>query len=200
MNLILGSSSKYRLELLKQAGLNPQVLKPNVDEALVKNKFKDQEPLFIALQLASLKSFDILQGHSLKPPFLIIGSDQVCVFNGSIFDKPGAFEKNFDQLKQFNGKTHSLLTAVCLLFQKELSGQIHKVEYYDETFLTMKDLSDKDIENYIKADQPYDCAGGYKYESLGKDLFSEIKSKDLTSIQGLPMKQTLSHLKEFGVL
>lgn len=199
MTLILASSSPYRRELLSQAGYNPQIVKPKVDESITKKKYLDAGPLVIAQKLARIKSENVLNQITFKAPFVILGSDQVCVHNNEILDKPGNFENNRAHLQRLQSDTHSLITAVCCIIKKSADMPEDYIEFYDQTDLLMKPLTDLQIEEYLKADQPFDCAGGYKFESLGHTLIAEITSKDKTAIQGLPMNQCLQIFKDFGV-
>lgn len=199
MTLILASSSPYRRELLNQAGYNPLIVKPKVDESIAKKKYLDAGPLVIAQKLARIKSENVLKQITFKTPFIIIGSDQVCVHNNEILDKPGNFENNLAHLKRLQSDTHSLITAVCCIVKKSSDQPEDYIEFYDQTDLLMKPLTDLQIAEYLKADQPFDCAGGYKFESLGHTLIKEISSNDKTAIQGLPMNQCLQVFKDFGV-
>lgn len=194
MTLILASSSPYRLNLLKKAGLKPITDKPEVDESLIKKKYFNKGPLYVAKELAKLKSESIAFKNSYTAPFVIIGSDQVCVFENQILDKPGSFENNFIHLKKLQSKTHTLITAVCYIYKLKQDDPFKYIEFYNETRLTMKPLTDEDIRSYLKKDAPYDCAGGYKFESQGHTLIDHIKSEDLTAIEGLPMKECLKQL------
>ncbi len=195
LNLVLASSSKYRAQLLKEAGLNPLIIKPKIDEDAIKIEFKDLSPLHVAQKLAELKAEDIVANTNLKFPFIVIGSDQVCVFDNQIFDKPGTFESNFTHLKKLQGQTHKLITCVCLIYQKDKNSKSHRINFFDHTELKMKSLTDDEIKTYLNLDQPYDCAGGYRFESEGHKLMTEVLSEDKTAIQGLPMVATLKHLK-----
>jgi septum formation protein len=198
MNLILGSSSPYRLQLLKNAGLHPTTIKPDIDESIVKKTLSHRPPLETAQKLAFLKSNNIILNHKLDAPFVVIGSDQICVFNQQILDKPGSFEKNLEHLKILQNNTHSLITCVCLLYKVTNSDIIKKIEFYNQTDLRMKPLSDQQIINYVEQDKPFDCAGGYKFESLGHTLIDKVITDDETSIQGLPMNLLLKHLDDLG--
>lgn len=221
MNLILASSSKYRAQLLKQAGYNPIIVKPHVDESAIKVHYKNQSPLYIAQILARRKAEKVAQMIVKEPmsfssedsPIIIIGSDQVCVFNNDIFDKPETFENNFIHLKKLQGQMHSLITCVCLIIFKIKNpttddvGELidHKnenpysqiLEFYNKTDLIMKPLTDSQIVDYLKLDQPFDCAGGYRFESHGHGLMEKVLTEDESSIQGLPMIETLKHLQRF---
>lgn len=193
MKVILASQSKYRSALLKEKGLPIEALSPTANEDQIKEQLLNEGyPIkSIGLKLAEAKAESILK---IAPDAVVIGGDQLCVFENKIFNKPGTIEKNIEHLKLMNGKTHYLFTCVCIV------NKSHKVLFSDTVELKMKTLSDKEIETYVNKDKPLDCAGGYKYESLGHTLFQSVRTEDLTSIQGLPLKQTLDILKkEFKV-
>lgn len=199
MTLILASSSPYRRALLTQAGYAPKIVKPNVDESLTKTKYLSEGALVIAQKLARLKCETVFNQTELQPPMIVVGSDQVCLHKGQILDKPGNMENNVRHLMKMQNSTHSLLTAVCMIFKKDLSHDPQYFEFYDQTDLTMKALSEDEIRLYINQDQPFDCAGGYKYESLGHTLMVGIKSKDITAIQGLPMMACQEIFEKLGL-
>ena len=106
--------------------------------------------------------------------------------------KPHTFEKARKQLQQLQGQTHQLITAVTLL-SEDFERHLNHI-----TYLTMRNLSDLEIDNYLKKDEPYDCAGSYKIEKHGIILFSEIKTDDFSAIQGLPLIWISNQLKELG--
>lgn len=205
MTLILASSSSYRQKLIKEAGLTPLIFIPDVNETAIKIEMCSSSPLEVAQKLAFLKSENVYlnfvetKDSIIDQPFVIIGSDQVCVFKNQIFDKPGSFDKNFEHLKQLQGQTHSLITCVCLLYKNSSSDQLQKVEFFNQTDLKMKTLSDQEIKDYLEKDKPFDCAGGYKFESLGHTLMESVTTSDETAIQGLPMTETLNHLKKINL-
>lgn len=187
--LILGSTSIYRAELLQKAGIAFTAVKPTFDEdtakaELVKNH---KSPLEIAeaLSIGKAKSIDATNKT-------VIAGDQLVQFKNQILGKSKTFEKAFEQIKMLNGNTHQLITAVTIC-----SGQ-KQFHLNHVTELTMKNLSDKEIENYLRKDEPYDCAGSYKIEKSGLILFDSIKTDDFSAIQGLPMIWITKKLKELG--
>ncbi len=197
MTLILASSSPYRRELLLKAGYNPVIIKPNVDESITKKKYLKQGPIVIAQKLARLKSEQVLSQLTFDPPYMIIGSDQVCAFGETIYDKPGDFQTNFKHLQSLQNATHSLITAVCILVKHSNHAASEYFEFFDQTDLTMRALTDAEITTYLNLDKPFDCAGGYKFESYGHTLMQNINSKDISAIQGLPMKQCQQIIDKF---
>lgn len=201
--IILASSSKYRAQLLKDQGLNPSIIKPKIDEETVKLKDPLRKPLLIAQELAYLKAKNVFEEASSIGNFAIIGSDQICVYDEQILNKPGSREKNIEHLEKLQGKSHELITCVCILYRNQTSSEDKKFEtkeFFNLTVLEMKSLTKPEIEDYVDQDEPFDCAGGYRYELGGKSLMRSVVTDDITSIQGLPMTETLHHLKKLGFL
>jgi septum formation protein len=185
--LILASSSKYRAALLAQLGFNFSSVAPDVDEDQFKNS--QLSALDLARKLAHEKALNVFKRY---PECLVIGSDQVCSLQGHILGKPHTRERAIEQLIRMQGKTHELISAVCL----RLPGR--EITFENKTSLTMRPLNKQSIEAYIDLDQPFDCAGSYKLEAAGIKLFSKIQMDDHTSIIGLPLIELNNHLLELG--
>lgn len=191
--LILGSTSIYRAQLLEKLGIPFQTIKPNFDEDTAKQKAlqKKANPIEIAEMLSQGKA------ASLRP-FLnaengvIIGGDQLVSLSGEILGKPKTHDKAVIQLQKMRGQTHELITAVTLVSAKQIRHLNHI------TKLTMKSLSDHEIQNYLLRDHAYDCAGSYKIEKSGIALFANIDCNDFSAIQGLPLIWLSQQLKEMG--
>ncbi|MFK7741420.1 MAG: nucleoside triphosphate pyrophosphatase [Planctomycetota bacterium] len=188
--VILGSSSVYRRKLMERLQIPFEVEAPDFDEASVKEL--DLPAMETAQQLARSKARIVASRH---PHDIVIGSDQIAAAsqNGAIFDKPGSADGAIEQLRSLRGKEHQLLTAVAIAHSDQL------VEFCDVTRLQMRDLSDQEIERYVAADKPLDCAGSYKIESLGLMLFERIDSHDQTAIQGLPLMRLGQELRALGL-
>lgn len=185
--LILASTSKYRGELLAQLGWEFQAVAPGVDENKIKQK--GFSPSELALELSKLKA----QAVSCRfPHACVIGSDQVCNLDGLILDKPGTVEAATEQLSRMQGKTHELLTAVTILHPDGMET------IFNKTTLHMRPLTLGQIHQYVKEDQPLDCAGSYKLESRGIKLFHKIEMTDHTAIIGLPLIDLTSVLLKLG--
>lgn len=187
--IILASSSIYRQRLLQQIGVEFAAISPDVDETALQ---QDQtlSPLQIAKVLAKQKA----EAVSIRyPESIVIGSDQVVDFDGQLIGKPGSRENNIELLKQFSGKSHRLITAVCL-FSKQTC-----YAFNDETTLTVRSLTEDEITRYVDRDQAYDCAGGYRWESAGICLFEKIETEDHTAILGLPLIRLITVLRTLGV-
>lgn len=184
--MILASTSKYRKELLKRLGLPFDCRTPKFDEEHYKNK--GLTPVKLAQFLAQKKAESIS-----RPGICVIGADQLVAFKGEILGKPLNFEKAFEMLSKMSGKTHELITAVYVT-TGDKSWKI-----VDHTRLTMRKLYREQIETYLRAETPYDCAGAYKIEKRGITLFEKIETHDCTAIQGLPLIKLTTVLEEVGI-
>lgn len=189
--ILLASTSKYRAQLLAQLKVPFEAHAPiNVNEEEFKNK--GLQPVELAQKLALLKAQSLVSKFSHH---LIIGSDQVIALEGEIFGKPGSKEKAILQLKKFRGKTHQLITAVAMIKSTEL------ITFEESAELAVRsDLTDEEIQRYVDLDNPIDCAGSYKLESLGPSLFESIQCRDHSSITGLPLIKTAFYLRQLGTL
>lgn len=186
--IILASTSKYRKALLERLMVPFECKAPNVDEDQYKKTIKD--PYELANVLAIKKAQAVAM---LNPNKIVIGSDQLAHLDGLFLSKPKTFEKACEQLKTLSGKTHELVTAVTLIKGDQ------EYSFTNITKLTMRSLSEKQIETYVNKDMPLDCAGAYKLELHGIALFKKIDSSDHTAIIGLPLIETANHLLKFGV-
>ena len=187
--LILASTSKYRRELLERLRVPFRCEAPNVDEAALKASYGAIPAQTLACRLAEAKADEV----GLRfPKSVIIGSDQVCVCEGQILSKPGTAKRAVEQLRMLAGKTHKLLTAICVRHPTET------IVDCDCTELKMRLLTSREINRYVAADQPLDCAGSYKLESLGISLFESIRSDDHTAIVGLPLLHLAEILRQYG--
>lgn len=184
--LILASTSIYRKDLLSRLGHPFTAMSPLIDEEKEKNP--QWSPQELAEKLAFLKA-QSLAGEGR----VVIGGDQLVAFEGKILGKPHTSEKAVEQLLSMQGKTHELITAVCVFD----GFTPHKIT--DITRLTMKTLSRADLEKYVERDQPLNCAGAYKIEKHGIGLFAKIESKDFTAIQGLPLIELSKVLDTVGL-
>ncbi len=128
-----------------------------------------------------------------NPDTVVIGSDQIAIFNNTIIGKSGCFETAFEQLKLFSGKSLKFITGVAVVCAKDS----HEVYEYSEVTVKFKVLSNQQIKNYLMTDIPYDCAGSFKVESLGISLFESVVSDDPTSLEGLPLITVCHLLSDF---
>jgi len=186
--LVLASTSKYRVELLSRLGVPFRAVPHEVDERA--SEPRGVGPDAIAAFLARAKAESVIPKH---PGAIVLGSDQVVALGDTILEKPGSFEKACAQLEALAGKEHRIVTAVCLCLP---GGARH--EHLDVHRMHMRPLGRAAIERYVAADEPYDCAGAYRLESRGISLFSAIEGSDHTGIVGLPLIATVTLLEAAG--
>ena len=161
---------------------------PDVNEEDVKT---GANPLAIVQELARRKANAVYARH---PNGVVIGCDQAVCLENRMLGKPGNAENAIAQLRELRGQEHRLLTAVAIAHRGGL------VEFVDTTRLVMRDLSDGEIDRYVRTEEPFDCAGSYKIECLGITLFERIDGRDQTAIIGLPLMQLCTELRQIGVL
>lgn len=186
--LILGSTSRYRKELLARLCIPFHVEAPEVDET----PQAQEAPKDLALRLALAKARAVANKY---PDAVVIGSDQVADLEGEPLGKPGNHTNAVKQLKRMRGKT--------VIFQTALSV-VCVATGFEQTDLaavkvTFRDLTDAEIESYLKAEEPYDCAGSAKSEGLGIALLAAIDNDDPTALIGLPLIRTCHMLRAAGV-
>lgn len=186
--LILGSTSRYRKELLTRLRIPFETAAPGVDETPHIN----ESPKDLALRLALAKA----RAVALKnPEAVVIGSDQVADLEGTPLGKPGNHTNAILQLQRMRGKTvifQTALSVVCIATGYERTDLA-------EVKVKFRDLSDAEIETYLRAEEPYDCAGSAKSEGLGIALLDAIDNDDPTALIGLPLIRTCQMLREAGV-
>lgn len=186
--LILGSTSRYRRELLARLRVPFEVVSPDVDET----PLTGEAPQALATRLALAKAKAVA---ALHPQAVVIGSDQVADLNGEPLGKPGTHERAVLQLQRMRGQTVVFQTAVSVVC---LERQFEQTELA-QIKVRFRDLSDADIEAYLRAEEPYDCAGSAKSEGLGIALLDAIDNDDPTALIGLPMIRTARMLRAAGI-
>lgn len=186
--LVLASTSRYRGELVARLGVPFVALAPLCDEEAL--KMAGEEPACMALRLAEAKAVSLRQQ---RPDAYLLGGDQLVELEGKVLGKPGTSEAAVEQLMAMQGKSHRLLTALCLACP---NGELRP--HLDVHTLTMCPLSEAAIRRYVEADRPLDCAGSYKIEARGIALFSRIEGADFTAITGLPLIALSQLLREQG--
>jgi septum formation protein len=186
--LILASTSRYRKELLSRLGVTFVSEAPGVDEDAVKHD-ASLTPRQVAEVLAERKARAVAERH---PDAVVIGSDQLAHLDGTVLGKPGTAAHAVAQLARLSGRTHELVTAVCIVHP----GGVERCT--DLAHLTMRPLDAAAVDRYVAADQPLDCAGAYKLECRGIALFSAVSCADHTAITGLPLIWTGSVLAKLG--
>jgi septum formation protein len=186
--LVLASTSRYRRELLARLGLSFEVASPQVDERPLGN----EAPADTALRLATLKAQSVRAQHR---DALIIGSDQVATSGGRVLDKPGDHANATRQLRSLSGKRAEFHTALALLDAGNGRLQTEVVP----CTVHFRELDDRTIENYLRREQPFDCAGSAKAEGLGIALIAAIETRDPTALIGLPLIALTSMLGRAGL-
>jgi septum formation protein len=186
--LVLASTSRYRRDLLSRLHIPFEIVSPNVDETPLPN----ETPSATALRLSVLKA---QAAADQFPNALIIGSDQVLMLDSEQLGKPGNHENAFAQLKKMQGKAMVFHTALTLLNSKTGKTQTRDVP----TVVHIRKLSDAQIEAYLNKEQPYDCAGSARSESLGIALMERMDSPDPTALIGLPLMALTEMLMNEGV-
>jgi septum formation protein len=186
--LILGSTSRYRRELLERLRVPFDVVSPDVDET----PLPGEAPQALATRLALAKAKAVA---ALHPNAVVIGSDQVADLNGEPLGKPGTHERAVVQLQRMRGQTVIFQTAVSVVCQASGFEQTELAQIK----VRFRELSDAEIEAYLRAEEPYDCAGSAKSEGLGIALLDAIDNDDPTALIGLPMIRTARLLRAAGI-
>lgn len=186
--LILGSTSRYRRELLERLRLPFEVHAPDVDET----PRAGEAPAELALRLALAKARAVA---ALHPAAVVIGADQVADLDGTPIGKPGTHERAVAQLRAMSGREVVFQTAVAVVradrgYERALLAPVR---------VRFRELSGAEIEHYLRTEQPYDCAGSAKCETLGIALLEAIESDDPTALVGLPLIRTCTLLREAGL-
>ncbi len=187
--LILGSTSVYRRELLDRLRIPYTVESPHVDETPLPH----ESPANLARRLALAKATAVARRF---PEQVVIGSDQVADLHGNALGKPGTHARATAQLRQMRGQTVLFHTAVAVVCQQTGFCQ----QMLAPVKVTFRQLDDAEIESYLLAEQPYDCAGSAKSEGLGITLLSAIESDDPTALIGLPLIRTSQMLRAAGIV
>lgn len=186
--LVLGSTSRYRRELLERLRLPFDVARPEVDET----PQPGETPRALALRLALEKARAVAAKH---PDAVVIGADQVADLAGEPIGKPGTHERAVEQLTRMSGREVVFQTALAVVrrttgFERALLAPVR---------VRFRTLSAGEIERYLRLEQPYDCAGSAKSETLGIALLDAIESDDPTALVGLPLIRTAQLLREAGL-
>ncbi|MDI3383021.1 Maf family nucleotide pyrophosphatase [Xenophilus aerolatus] len=186
--VILGSTSRYRRDLMSRLHLPFDVQAPEVDET----PQPGESPADLAMRLALAKAQAVAARF---PDSVVIGSDQVADLHGEPLGKPGDHARATAQLRRMRGQTLVFQTAVAVVCRA--TGFVQ--QDLAPVRVVFRDLSDAAIERYLLAEQPYDCAGGAKSEGLGIALLEAIDSDDPTALVGLPLIRTCRMLRAAGV-
>ncbi len=185
--LVLASTSPFRRQLLQRLGLAFEICAPAVDETALEGE--PAEALVKRLSEAKARA-----GARQYPDALIIGSDQVAVCKGDVLGKPGNHENARYQLMSLAGQHVTFLTGLCLYDASEQTTRLDLIPYH----VTFRRLSEQQIERYLWAEQPYNCAGSFKSEGLGISLFESMEGTDPNALIGLPLIRLVDWLNEAG--
>jgi septum formation protein len=185
--LILASTSVYRRALLERLRVPFTVTGPQVDE----RSLPGEAPRARAERLALEKAQAVARAH---PAQLVIGADQVAACEGQVLDKPGKPEAARAQLRAQSGRTVQFFSAVALVHVE----RGHSESFVDVTSVVFRTLSETEIDAYLSADRPYDCAGSLRSEALGVSLCERIESLDPTALIGLPLIRLAASLRSCG--
>ena len=186
--IILGSTSRYRRELLERLRVPFDTERPNVDET----PLPVEAPATLARRLALAKAREVSQRF---PEAVVIGSDQVADLGGEPLGKPGTHDRAIAQLRRMRGQTVVFQTAVAVVCAATGFEQLDLAAVN----VVFRDLDDQEIERYLRAEEPYDCAGSAKSEGLGIALLSRIDNDDPSALVGLPLIRTCHMLRAAGV-
>jgi len=187
-DLILASGSVYRKDLLDRLKIGFTSISPAIDEA----PLDGESPGALALRLAQAKAGKI--AHT-NPAAIVIGSDQVAALDKQLLGKPGDEASAVRQLTLCSGKAVIFHTAVCVRHEEAGFAEAH----VDITTVNFRERSPAEIEAYVSADKPWDCAGSFKSEGLGSALFKSIENQDPSAIIGLPMIWLTASLRHAGL-
>ena len=186
--LILGSTSVYRRALMQRLRLPFEVVAPQVDES----PRLGEAPVAMAQRLALEKAREVAARH---PGAVVIGADQVADLAGQAIGKPGNHARAVAQLQALRGQSVTFHTAVAVLRPETGFEQVQVAPVR----VRFRALSDADIQRYLVLEQPYDCAGSAKCETLGIALLEAIESDDPTALVGLPLIRICQMLREAGI-
>lgn len=179
--LILASSSPRRRELLEKYGYKFEIKKADIDETMDSNL----SPFENVLNVSFKKAKKIYEDNKND---VILACDTIVVYDGKIYGKPKDEKDAYNMLKLFSGKTHEVISGVCILAPGK------KYNFYETSYVKFKELSDEDIKSYIETKEPFDKAGSYAIQGIGKKLVERF-SGDLNNIIGLPIDKVDEVLK-----
>jgi len=188
LKLILASSSPFRRELLERLKIPFEVMAPEIDESARPG----ETPVALVERLALEKARKIA-AHN--PGTLVIGSDQVAVYDGVIVGKPRGHDKAVQQLRMASGKTVVLYTGLALVNTDTRRVQSEVIPYR----VTFRALTDAQIESYLRKEQPYSCAGSVRSEGLGIALLEKFEGDDPNTLIGLPLIRLARMLENEGI-
>lgn len=188
--IILASTSSYRKSQLETLGFEFSCVRPKIHEETEKKKILNStdDPVVLAKELSFLKGKSVAQDNQWT-----ISGDQLLSIDKIILGKPGNYQNACHQLALLSGKSHRLITAITFF------NGLDDHSILNITQVTLKQLTPKQIHNYLIQDEPFDCAGSYKIESKGIQIIDKIVTDDFTAIQGIPLIELSHLLNKFGL-
>jgi len=186
--IVLGSSSIYRQELLRRLQIPFETFSPEIDESVLPN----ETPAETAKRLSEAKARFVAKQYTRA---LVIGSDQVAVYNGTHLGKPLNYSNAVKQLQLISGNEVTFFTALCLLNSHTNQLQSQVIPYH----VKFRQISDRQIKNYLSKEQPYHCAGSAKSEGLGIALIERMSGDDPNALIGLPLIALINMLANEGI-
>ena len=185
VDIVLASSSSIRKKILYDLGLIFEIVKPDFEEELAKNDITHLSIKEQAIFLATNKALSISKKY---PDKIVIASDQICQIQNSIISKSKDFNQAVDQLTRMSGRIHYQNNAVCLY-----KGDTNLITHFETAKLKMRNLDREEVNNYVRLDQSWGCAGSYKFESLGKHLFENVEGNQ-DCILGMAIQPIINFL------
>ncbi|MGD2170644.1 MAG: nucleoside triphosphate pyrophosphatase [Gammaproteobacteria bacterium] len=186
--IILASSSPYRKQLLERLHLEFECRSPDIDESVENG----ESAIDYVRRLARDKALTIARSN---PEAVVIGSDQCALLDARILGKPGSHENALRQLCDARGKTVVFHTALCVIRLRDEFCELEEVPFE----VDFRNLSDAQLEHYLRVEQPYQCAGGFKAEGYGACLFSALRGDDPSALIGLPLLTLTPMLERAGI-
>jgi len=186
--LVLASSSPFRKSVLSRLHLPFEIFDPEINE----KPFAHESPTELVMRLSEEKA---RTAQATYPEALVIGSDQIAVIGDKILGKSGTHEQAVKQLQLVNGKQVDFLTGLCLLNTETEEAEIDALCFS----VKFRQLTDQQIENYLRQDTPYNCSGSFKSEGLGIVLLEKMMGTDPTTVIGLPLIRLVKMLENQGI-
>ena len=187
-DFILASSSAIRISILEKYSIPFKHLRPTCNEDKLKEDNRHLSTSDLSTFLAKEKALSISKGHS---DTLVLGCDQICLFNSKIFEKPGTRDNAINNLKELRSNEHFLIGSYVFVKNDEvISSKLIK------TSMIMRNLTDQEINAYVDEDKPFNSCGSYMFEKNGYKLFSKVKGS-LEEINGLPFKHLIDQVETY---
>ena len=192
MKIVLASKSKVRKDILTEHNIDCEVIQSNVDEDPIKDSLiaEGATPEIISKNLAELKANKVSSNVYDK---LVLGADSVIDLNGELISKPSSREEAMNILRKLNGKSHYLISSVCISKNNSMIWN-----HTDKAKLTMKNFSELELKDYLNkiTDEALYAYNVYQIEGEGKNLFEKIEG-DKDTIMGLPIKQIKTYMENY---